>query len=180
MEGNAGNEGVKEPFGMLEHFRRSLPLSLSLSPHLKCARHSKELGLSISATIALFSREVEGTSALRMEGCVRQLTGEAYRDFTIVLVFPLLIPLPPYLKRIFSFIIHATIFSLEEDLGIISFRTQLDIKRRLLLKKVNLAVSSTNGKYYITETNENSIFKRNFVRDVFFFFFVMARDKVKF
>lgn len=32
MEGNAGNEGVKEPFGMLEHFRRSLPLSLSFPP----------------------------------------------------------------------------------------------------------------------------------------------------
>lgn len=72
----------------LEHFRRSPPLSLSFPPPLlKCARHSKELGLSISATIALFSREVEGSSALRME----RMCASAYRsrDFTIVLVFPL-------------------------------------------------------------------------------------------
>lgn len=84
-----GNESVKDPSREdARALRRSPPLSLSFPPPLlKCARHSKELGLSISATIALFSREVEGSSALRME----RMCASAYRgrDFTIVLVFPL-------------------------------------------------------------------------------------------
>lgn len=46
-------------------------------------------------------------------------------------------PPAPYLKRIFSFIIHATIFS--QGTGIISFRTQLDISDAISCKKVNLA-----------------------------------------
>ena len=44
--------------------------SSTLDP-LKCAWHSKELRLSISATIALFSRQLKGPPALRMEGRVR-------------------------------------------------------------------------------------------------------------
>lgn len=71
------------------------------------------------------------------------------RDFTIVLVFP-----SPYLKRIFSFIIHATIF-LEEDPGIISFRNATRYKA---------APTAEEDKSCITETKN--------------FFFVM-RDKGK-
>lgn len=66
-------DGAGEPFGIL---------SSALDPP-KCAWHSKELRLSVSATIALFSREPKGPSAPRTPGCVRRLTPRAppRRDF---------------------------------------------------------------------------------------------------